>query len=128
MRAATPARAAHLLAGEAAEASAERYLQAQGLTTVCKNFHSAFGEIDLIMRDRDALVFIEVRHRKERGFGAAVATVTRAKQRKIVKTALYYLATAKVPAHQVLRFDVVGTSDDASAPIVWLTAAFDAEE
>ena len=67
--------------GDDAERIAERFLASQGLTLVARNYRSRFGEIDLIMRESETLVFVEVRMRKPlRGkadFGGALASITR---------------------------------------------------
>jgi putative endonuclease len=110
--------------GDAAEAQALAYLQAQGLTLVQRNWRTpgrGGGEIDLIMRDGATLVFIEVRRRTGRAFGGAAASVTAAKRRRIVFAAQHYLLRlAQAPA---CRFDVVSLEGGA---IQWLRAAFDA--
>ena len=66
--------------GARAEALAARYLIAQGLAIVARNFRTRFGEIDLIARDRGVLVFVEVRMRRSRRFGGAIASITAAKR------------------------------------------------
>ncbi len=61
--------------GQAAEDIASRYLQKQGLVSVDSNFFSRRGEIDLIIRDNDYLVFIEVRYRKQTDYGHPLETI-----------------------------------------------------
>ena len=78
-------------AGDNAEANAQHYLQQQGLIAIESNFHSRYGEIDLVMRDRQYLVFVEVRYRKHGRFGSGADTITPHKQRKIILTANHYL-------------------------------------
>lgn len=93
------------LAGQAGEDRALDYLAGQGLTLVERNFRCKAGEIDLVMNDRGALVFVEVRRRDSRDFGGAVASVTPAKQRRMVRAArLYLLRFRQLPP---CRFDVV---------------------
>ncbi len=91
--------------GARAEALAADYLRAQGLAIVARNFRTRFGEIDLIARDRDALVFVEVRMRRSRRFGGAIASITAAKRRRLVSAANGYLAM--IGREPPCRFDAV---------------------
>jgi putative endonuclease len=105
--------------GDDAERAAERYLITHGLSLVERNFRTRFGEIDLIMRDGDALVFVEVRLRKNDDFGGAAASIGTHKQRRIVAAAQQYIAALRNPPP--CRFDAVlmmGTQ------IEWLKDAF----
>jgi putative endonuclease len=113
--------------GDAAEARALRFLQARGLELVARNYRVArgpsarAGEVDLILRERDGtLVFVEVRARAGRAHGGAAASVTAAKQRRLIYAARHYLA--RLAALPPCRFDVVAIEGDA---IEWLQAAFD---
>jgi putative endonuclease len=109
------------LLGQSAEARAETLLQSRGLTLVARNWRCRFGEIDLIMRDGDTLVFVEVRLRSRSDFGDAAASVTPAKQKKLIATARQYLSGLKhMPP---CRFDVVAISGQAQPD--WLRNAFD---
>ncbi|MEW6119271.1 MAG: YraN family protein [Pseudomonadota bacterium] len=109
------------LLGQTAEAHAEAYLVANGLTPVARNWRCRFGEIDLIMQDSDTLVFVEVRLRNRRDFGDGLASVTPAKQKKLLAAARQYLGTLKrLPP---CRFDVVAMRDDTQPD--WLRNAFD---
>ncbi|MEX0963615.1 MAG: YraN family protein [Pseudohongiellaceae bacterium] len=116
--------------GRAQEANAARYLCSQGLRLICRNYHSRYGEIDLIMADSGILVFIEVRYRHSRRFGSAIATVTPAKQRKIRLTAAHYLQSHPQLQHSCCRFDVIGLShgsgsDSKEPSIDWIKNAFE---
>ncbi len=105
--------------GDDAERMAERYLIGHGLSLVDRNFRTRFGEIDLIMRDAETLVFIEVRLRKNNDFGGAAASIGLHKQRRIVTAAQQYIAALRHPPP--CRFDAVlimGTN------IEWLKDAF----
>ncbi len=73
--------------GTKAEDDALAFLQGQGLTPVTRNFRCRSGEIDLIMQDGNTLVFVEVRKRKNRLYGGAAASITPAKQQKLIKNA-----------------------------------------
>ncbi|MEY4121989.1 MAG: hypothetical protein RLZZ457_827 [Pseudomonadota bacterium] len=111
--------------GDAAEDRALRYLQAQGLHLVQRNYRTpgrGGGEIDLILRDRDTtLVFVEVRQRGDLQHGGALASIGFAKQRRIVFAARHFLMRlAKEPP---CRFDVVAVEDET---LHWFKAAFDA--
>ncbi len=110
--------------GALAELWSTAYLQQQGLTLIEKNYRSRFGEIDLIMRDRKVLVFIEIRLRKNPAFGGAAASIDAHKQQRIIHTAQLYLATLKqIPA---CRFDVVLLDDTQGKNVQWLKNAFEA--
>ena len=91
--------------GARAEALAADYLRAQWLAIVARNFRTRFGEIDLIARDRDALVFVEVRMRRSRRFGGSIASITAAKRRRLVSAANGYLAM--IGREPPCRFDAV---------------------
>lgn len=115
-------KAEHLVKGQAAEQSAKKFLQKQGLTIVANNFQTRHGEIDLIALDKNELVFVEVRFRSGKQFGSAAETVTIAKQRKIIKAAQGFIQTNPKFSKKIMRFDVIGL--DASANIEWITGAF----
>ncbi|MEW9899416.1 YraN family protein [Chitinivorax sp. PXF-14] len=91
--------------GPAAEAAAALFLQQQGLRIVERNYRCRFGEIDLIARDGNTLVFVEVKARASGDFGGARYSITGAKQRKLWTTAQHYLAT--LGSEPPCRFDAV---------------------
>jgi putative endonuclease len=114
--------------GDAAEDRALSWLQARGLVLEMRNYRVALGpsarggEIDLVMRDTDGtLVFVEVRARSGAAHGGAAASVSRAKQQRVVRAAQHYLQ--RLPALPPCRFDVLALDGDG---IEWLQAAFDA--
>ena len=110
--------------GAQAEQLAAQYLQRQGLKLVVQNYRSRFGEIDLIMQDGATVVFIEVRLRRNAGFGGAAASIDARKQRRIISTAQQYLAgLARVPP---CRFDAVLLDDAHGGNMQWIKNAFDA--
>jgi putative endonuclease len=111
------------------EDRARGYLQAHGLLLLHSNYRCRFGEIDLIMRDGDTLCFIEVKFRKSLLFGGAAASISAAKQRKIIKTALFYISAHKQLANQATRFDalLIQRQADHSNQINWIQNAFYAE-
>ena len=91
--------------GRDAEARAQRFLQQQGLKLIEKNFRCRVGEIDLIMRDEQIMVFVEVRFRKDQRFGGAAASVGRIKQQRLWRSASTYLM--RFPRAPACRFDLV---------------------
>ena len=89
-----------------------------------QNYRSRFGEIDLIMQDGTTLVFIEVRLRRNAGFGGAAASIDTHKQQRIISTAQQYLASLARPPP--CRFDAVLLDDVQGRNMQWLKNAFDA--
>lgn len=110
-------------AGARAEALAASFLEARGLTILERNWRCRFGEIDLIARDADTLVFVEVRARSGGAFGGAAASIDRAKQRKLAAAATLYLA--RVGSSTPCRFDALLVSG-ARAP-EWIRDAFQSD-
>lgn len=109
--------------GQVAENKAAAFLKKQGLTLIQKNFHCRYGEIDLIMQDKETVVFVEVRFRHNSHYGSSAESVTFAKQQKLIKTAQSYLMKNKL-GDVACRFDVVGLSGDLKRPeIKWLVNA-----
>ena len=108
--------------GTAAEDLACRYLEAQGLTLLKRNYRCQVGELDLIMRDCAYLVFVEVRSRHDSRHGTPAETITRAKQRRLIKTAAYYLQRTRTDSP--CRFDVVAVHETDN--LEWLKDAFQA--
>ena len=115
----------HLQRGNNAETVAEKYLINQGLHSVQRNYRCKVGEIDLLMLDAEALVFIEVRYRSNPFFGSAAESITPQKIRRIRKTAEHFLQTHNRYAHFYKRFDVIAISAQSSRPeILWIKDAF----
>ncbi len=113
--------------GAAGEDRALAHLQAAGLVLVARNARFRVGEIDLVMRDGSALVFVEVRFRGARGHGGAGASVQAGKQRRLVRAAGAWLAHHPGMAALPCRFDVVALDGPADAPtLAWHRAAFTA--
>ena len=108
--------------GQHAEDLAAEFLQRQGLELLERNYRCRFGEIDLIARDGQTLVFVEVRMRTSARFGGAAASITTAKRGKITRAARHYLTgSTRVPA---CRFDALLVSGTDHA-VEWLKNAFD---
>ncbi len=110
--------------GGEAEIQAREYLERNGLKLVASNYSCKMGEIDLIMKDWNILVFIEVRYRKQSGFGSPAETVTRHKQRRIIAAAQHYLLTAKEPVIPPCRIDVLAITGERREHIDWIKDAF----
>lgn len=118
--------------GSIAENLALAYLQAAGLRLIARNYKTpgrGGGEVDLIMQANDrerTLVFVEVRQRANSSHGGAAASISAAKQRRIIFAARYYLL--RLPKTPPCRFDVVSVEGElAQTPsVVWIAGAFDA--
>jgi len=112
--------------GADAEHLASQFLSRQDLIPVTRNFRCRLGEIDLIMLDRDCLVFIEVRYRANNRFSRAGQTVDIHKQRKLIRTAALFLAKRAKFANSPVRFDVVAIDADehGEKTIEWIKDAF----
>jgi putative endonuclease len=109
------------------EDAALAHLVAGGLKAVTRNFSCRFGEIDLILRDRESLVFVEVRYRDDARHGGGTLSVGAAKQARLVRTASLYLQAHPELAALPCRFDIVGCSGSASQPAFeWIRSAFEA--
>ncbi len=103
------------------------HLQRAGLTLLKRNYTSRLGEIDLILREKNVIVFVEVRYRESNTRGDGAASVGAAKRLKLVRTAKLYLQAHPQLASLTCRFDVLAIEGDAEQPqIRWLRAAFDA--
>ena len=96
----------HLRRGKLGEVAAKRQLQRTGLKFLTANFRSDRGEIDLIFRDDDCLVFVEVKTRSSETWTRPAAAVNARKRRLLTQTALDYLRLLKNPKVK-LRFDIV---------------------
>ena len=104
--------------GAAAEALAAEFLVARGLVILERNYRCRSGEIDLIARDRDTLVFVEVRLRSSAAFGGAAASITATKRRRIARAAKHYLG--KLGHEPPCRFDAILLDALDSQRIEWL--------
>lgn len=110
------------LKGDRAERYAEAFLARHKLVLVQRNYRCRFGEIDLIMRDEETLVFVEVRMRATRIFGDAGSSITLSKQRKVLRAARHYLLSLKT--EPCCRFDAVLLSGVDGNEIEWIRNAF----
>lgn len=111
--------------GSQAEDAAIRYLERQNVLILHRNFRCKFGEIDLIAKEDQYLIFAEVRFRKSINYGSASESVNSLKQRKIIKAAQFFLNTRDWACNVKCRFDVIAMSQTIDAPkIEWIKDAF----
>ena len=110
-------------AGLEAEKIAATFLINNGLKLVTQNYHCRFGEIDLVMKEAETLVFIEVRLRSNNQFGGAGESITFHKQQKLIATAQFFLQSYKDCA---CRFDAILMNKANFNHIEWVRNAFDA--
>ena len=109
--------------GQQAEDLALEHLQRQGLRLVARNYRCKGGEIDLIMQDGAALVFVEVRYRKSARFGGALESVTPTKQARLIHCASHYLTRHGL--NPSTRFDVVALEPGGEMlRVQWVRDAF----
>jgi putative endonuclease len=111
--------------GDRGEQAAARYLRRQGLRILCRGYRTDHGEIDLVARDGEVTVFVEVKARRQ---GVPAEAVTLEKQRRLTLAGLHFLKKHRLLEHQS-RFDVVAIiwPDDASSPqIEHIQNAFEA--
>lgn len=111
--------------GQSAERSARAKLEAAGLATLAQNWSCRVGELDLVMRDGNMIVVVEVRYRKCADFGGALESIDQRKQRRIARAASAWLQRNRRDDPPV-RFDVVTV--DGTGRIEWLRDAFELEQ
>lgn len=109
--------------GDRFEGAARAFLEERGLRLVRANFLCRHGEIDLVMRDGETVVFVEVRYRRNGAFGGALGSVTPAKRRKLVSAAHLWIAWHPYDARRPCRFDVLAFEGDG---VEWVRGAFEA--
>jgi putative endonuclease len=114
--------------GRRAEQLAADFLRAAGCEILERNYRRRLGELDIIARRAGVLVVAEVRTRASVAFGGAAASVTRAKQRRMVRVTAALLQQRAELARLPVRFDVLVVSDpEGPAPAVeWIQHAFEA--
>ena len=114
--------------GRRGEDEAARFLESRGYKVLERNFRCRYGEIDLVARDGQAVVFIEVKTRGSDRFGAPLASVDSKKQKKILLTAQFYIESNRL-FDSDLRFDVVGIQiNDGKLAFELVKNAFEATE
>lgn len=109
--------------GNLMETRALKFLEQQGLQLLKRNYHSRYGEIDLIMHEHGTLVFIEVRYRHNLSHGNASESIDVFKQKKIYHTAERFLQERSHYQSQPCRFDVIAFNRDNNKP-QWIKDAF----
>ena len=107
--------------GQAAELAAVAHLRSQGVQILLRNWRFRLGELDIVGRDGDTLVIVEVRMRSSNRFGGAAASVDARKQNKLRRAAALLLQQRKEFAGLRVRFDVVALSPTG---IEWIKHAF----
>ena len=113
--------------GQWYETLAEKHLLQQGLKLVDKNYHSYRGEIDLVMLDKQSLVFVEVRFRKNSNYGSAAESITLQKQQRLTLAARHFLQRHRHYQDSECRFDVIaitGSIHSSHPQIDWIKNAF----
>ena len=94
---------------------------------VSRNYRCRRGEIDIVMRDRDMLVFVEVRRRTSRTFGGGLGSIDERKRARLVAAAEHFLTACRIGHDRPCRFDVVAIDGPVRrATIDWVRGAFDA--
>ena len=115
------------LRGRWAEQIALEYLLDKKLKLLERNFRSAFGEIDLIMQDKNTILFIDVRYRSSNYFHTALESINRKKCERIIITSNQYLSQNRAASHMDCRFDVIALSGKQETPAIeWIKNAFQA--
>ena len=111
--------------GLKAEQLVSEYLQRKGLRFIEANFRRKVGEIDLIMKDKQHLVFVEVRYRAKQDYGSGLESVQWQKQRRLIKAAQLYLQCHPWAQNMPCRFDIVSASGKLDMlDINWVPNAF----
>ena len=125
VRPAVPRRAPTTPKGRAGEAAAAAFLEERGVAVVDRNVRAGGGEIDLVARDGGAVVFVEVKWRRDASRGAPAEAVTPAKRRRILSAARGWLSANPSAGEREVRFDVVSIEGEAGR-VEWIRGAFDA--
>ena len=123
----TADRASARESGTLSEDLACAHLRDAGLALLARNVQCRHGEIDLVMRDGDIVVFVEVRYRRGGRFGDGIDSVGASKRARLGKAASVYLAREPRLAQRACRFDVIAVSGSPTQPAFdWRRNAFDA--
>lgn len=93
--------------GKEYEQIAADYLKANGYEILERNFYSRYGEIDIIAQENNVLVFVEVKYRKNSSYGYPEESVNVYKQKRIIRSAKYYIYKMGIPEECPCRFDIV---------------------
>jgi len=107
------------------ERMAQEHLEGEGLEFVERNYRCKRGELDLVMRDEDDVVFVEVRYRRSTDYGSGAESVDARKRAKLIAAASHWLLAHPAMANAPCRFDVVSMSGAPANPQVdWIRDAF----
>ena len=111
--------------GKHAEEQTCKYLQKRGLKLIERNYRCNYGELDMIMQDKDHMVFVEVRARAEQDFLTSLESIDYNKQHKIIKAATFYLQQKQQLDRVFCRFDVVAVKQyNERLQFHWIKNAF----
>ncbi|SDS30970.1 putative endonuclease [Halopseudomonas sabulinigri] len=112
--------------GNQAEALAEQIMCRAGLSCLARNYRCKQGELDLVMRDGDTVVFVEVRYRRHNRWGGAAESVNQAKQQRVILAAQHFLLHHPKLANRPCRFDVIAAEGNPADPAAynWIREAF----
>jgi putative endonuclease len=111
--------------GDQAERKALEFLLGKDLRFVMKNYRCRHGEIDIIMKDQDDIVFVEVRSRNRCDFGNAFETINITKRKKLMKTAIHFLQIKGWLYKVTSRFDVIAIHPiNGEMQLEWIRNAF----
>ena len=102
--------------GSRGEDLAVRYLKKKGYKVIERNYRCQWGEIDLVARDKETLIFVEIKSRSSSEFGLPQDAVDRFKQEKLIQVAKAYMAEHRLPENIPARFDVVAVQLTPSGP------------
>ncbi|MBI3039451.1 YraN family protein [bacterium] len=112
--------------GKWGEEMAFNFLQAKGFKIIKRNYRSRWGEIDIIAKDKEFLVFVEVRAKTKSIHGHPLETITLRKQNQVIRMAKEYIAFNGIPDSLPCRFDVIAILSQAheNTELVHLVDAF----
>jgi putative endonuclease len=99
--------------GRQGESMARVFLKKKGYNIVAHNFRCRFGEIDLVLRKKQAFRFIEVKYRRSEEYGLPQESVQKRKQTKIRKTAVLWLKLRQLPMDTEVHFDVLAINQES---------------
>lgn len=103
--------------GRLGESLARDYLRDAGYTILASNYRTPLGEIDLVAKERDTIVFVEVRTRSSTAFGTPLESINRIKRERLIRLALQFCAHHCLYSKN-LRFDVIGVTLQQEAPVI----------
>lgn len=105
------------------------YLEQQGLQLLLRNYRCKMGEIDLIMRDNQLIIFVEVKYRRQTRFGSSLEAIDMQKRAKLVRTAEYYLLRNRINSTCQIRFDAITIEHvDHQRKIHWIKNIIELEQ